>query len=247
MLSTGLSFAVFGLFGSILGLLADVFIRVIIPDPDAGGQVSRRLISRAFLLFVNFMSWIGVIRWRMEGRERWSDDQPGLIIANHPSLIDVVFLLGIFQGADCVVKESVIRNPFWGRFVRRAGYVSNADTGTLITEVVARLRQGRKVILFPEGTRSVPGAPLAFKPVAAAIALQAQVSCLPVAITCNPPTLYKGCPWYRVPKQRAHFTLRLCEPIETPSLPSGAALQRQAARDHTRLLETVFNHALQTV
>jgi hypothetical protein len=35
-----------------------------------------------------------------------------MIIANHPSLIDVVFLIGLVRQANCVVKQSLWENPF---------------------------------------------------------------------------------------------------------------------------------------
>jgi 1-acyl-sn-glycerol-3-phosphate acyltransferase len=244
VLATGLSFALFGVGGMVLGVVAGLFLRVIIHDPVTAGQLARRLVSHSFSLFVHFMSWAGVLRWRVEGVPPAC---AGLVIANHPTLIDVVFLLAIFRGADCVVKDSVLRNPFWGALVRRAGYVSNADIESLIDACVARLRAGRTVILFPEGTRTSPGEALNFGPVAAMVAMRAGVPCLPVAITCAPITLYKGCPWYRVPAQRARFVLRHCPPIAPPVLPDDRQGQRQMAREFSRQLQSSFNEHLQAV
>jgi 1-acyl-sn-glycerol-3-phosphate acyltransferase len=237
---TGLSFALFGVGGIILGTLAGLVMRIVIFDRELRARFARQLISRAFLAFGAFMSLLGVLRYRVHGLDHCRQGQPFLVIANHPTLIDVIFLLAIFRGADCVVKEKVVRNPFWGLLVHSAGYVSNADTGALIDEAVARLRAGRTVIMFPEGTRSMPGGPLRFKPVAASISIQAGVACLPVVVTCVPATLYKGCPWYRVPERRPELHFLLRAPLSPPAAEADRTRQRQLARGFSSQLEAYF-------
>jgi 1-acyl-sn-glycerol-3-phosphate acyltransferase len=244
LVGTALSFALFGVGGMVLGVVAGAVLRVAVRDSAKRGVISRRLISRAFGAFVGFMTLVGVLRWRVEPPRPTSETSARLIIANHPTLIDVVFLLSMFPEADCVVKDSVYRSPFWGMLVRDAGYISNSDTEALMSSVVARLQAGRSVILFPEGTRTVPGAPLQFKAVAATIAIQAQVPCLPVAIFCDPATLYKGCKWYEVPVTRPQFIFRICEAVPPPALEKDRQNQRQAARSYSRLLEAVFSSEL---
>lgn len=230
--------------GLILGLFVGVVLRVIIPDREAHAQVARRVASRAFRLFVWFMSLVGVLRWSLRGLEHWDRDQACLVVANHPTLIDIVFLLALFQGADCVVKAGVLRNPTWGLLVRAADYVSNEDVGLLLAEAVRRLRSGRTVIVFPEGTRTVPGQPLAFGSVAGAIAVRAGCQVLPVVITCTPPTLYKSLPWYRVPATRVDFQLRVCPPLAVAEVTGQPADLRRAAHALTRQLAAFFSREL---
>ena len=244
IVATALSFAVFGVGGLFLGLVVCMAMRLMIPDRERYAQAARRLISRAFRLFVTFMSGVGVLRWRLTGMEHVPAGRPCLVIANHPTLIDIVFLVGLFEGADCVVKPGVLRNPAWGLVVRGADYVSNEDPAALLDECAKRLAAGRRVILFPEGTRTVPGQPLQFGPAAGAIAARAGCDCLPVVITCDPPTLFKGLPWYRVPASRAEFHLRVCPPIVVGRCSGSAAELRQAARSLTRELERYFDGQL---
>jgi 1-acyl-sn-glycerol-3-phosphate acyltransferase len=100
------------------------------------------------------------------------------------------------------------------------------------------------VILFPEGTRTSPGQPLVLGTAAGAIAVRAGCRCLPVVITCTPPTLYKGLPWYRVPASRVDFRLRVCPPWQAAHSERAPAVQRRAARDFTRRLEIFFTEGL---
>src|SRR6185436_20227364 len=99
-------------------------------------------------------------------------------------------------------------NPFLRGVVRRAGYLSNDHGDAIVAECVARLRDGRSVIVFPEGTRSPSTGLGAFQRGAAHIALTRGCPLLPVVITCRPPTLGKGARWHDVPDHRVEFVVR---------------------------------------
>jgi 1-acyl-sn-glycerol-3-phosphate acyltransferase len=244
LIGTGLSFAVFGIGGLFLGVVVCMAMRLIIHDPAAYAQAARRLVSRAFRLFAAFMSAVGVLRWRVDGLAHWRRDRGYLVVANHPTLIDIVFLIGFFEGADCVVKAGVLRNPFWGILVRAADYVSNDNPAELLNEAARRLQAGRTVVIFPEGTRSTPGLPLSFGSAASAIAVRAGCWCLPVVITCTPPTLYKHLAWYRVPAVRVDVLLRICAPWQVAPADGTVAGLRRAGRDLTGKLEEFYTREL---
>ena len=73
---------------------------------------------RIFLLLARLYGSIGV-HWRCKL-------PPGgtLIIANHPSLLDVVIFLAHVRRANCVVKESLCKNPFLSAAIAAAGYIA---------------------------------------------------------------------------------------------------------------------------
>lgn len=243
VIGTGLSFAVFGIGGFLLGAAVCVALRVIIHDREAHAQAVRRMVSRAFRLFLSFMTMVGVLRWTVEGAGLWPRGHACLVVANHPTLIDIVFLLALFEGADCVVKAGAMRNPFWGLLVRAADYVSNEDPAALLEAAASRLRAGRTVVIFPEGTRTTPGQLPSFGTAAGAVAVRAGCWCLPVVIRCEPPTLYKGLPWYRVPAARVNFRLQLHAPWLVVAAGLQPARQRRAARMLTRQMEDFYASA----
>ena len=127
-----------------------------------------------------------------------------LILANHPTLIDVVLLVSLLPNADCVVKHAVARNPFMRGPVRAAGYVANSDGAGLVDDCIAAVHAGGNLVIFPEGTRTEPGQPLRLQRGAANIAVRGRLDITPVRITCTPLTLTKGQKWYRVPSRRFH-------------------------------------------
>ena len=107
----------------------------------------------------------------------------------------------------------------------------------LVEACVARLRQGRTLLLFPEGTRSPQGRIGSLRRGAARVALRSGEPLLPVVITCEPPTFMKGQRWYEVPQRTAHLTIRFDEPIDweghevAGSLPIAARRLTDAIRD----------------
>jgi 1-acyl-sn-glycerol-3-phosphate acyltransferase len=179
-----------------------------------------------------------VLSYEFEGAERLG--RPGqLIVANHPTLIDGVFLLSFVPAATCIVKSALSRSPLTGGSVAAAGYVSNDAADIMIEGAADALRAGESVLCFPEGTRSVPGGTLQFHRGAAAIALRAAAVVTPVYIRCDPPTLAKRDPWYRVPARRPHFSLRVGEDID-PEPFRGGAPPPIAAREFNAHLLRIF-------
>ncbi len=203
---------------------------------------AQRLIHLSFLLFLRFTEALGLIRVTRRDMNRLRDGAPCVVVANHPTLIDVVLLIGSLPQADCVVKQGVWRNPFLRRVVATAGYIPN-DTGRgFVDTCVSRLRDGRLVLLFPEGTRSPQGHLGAFHRGAARIALKSGCDLVPVLITCEPPSLMKGQPWYKVPDRTIQLALQVEAPIRLPpeqEAPAGLAARRLTAELRTRFARKV--------
>jgi len=157
------------------------------------------------------MKALGLLTYEVHHRERlWTQGQ--LIIANHPTLIDVVFLVSFMPRVDCIVKQGLWRNPFLRWPVSWASYIPNREGEALVADCADTLRRGNSLLVFPEGTRSIPGQPLRLQRGTAHVALAVGAPILPVTISCTAPCLTKGYPWYRVPAQRPHFCIKVGEP-----------------------------------
>ena len=210
---TGTSFLLFGVFGILLGAVLFPLLRLMPMSRERRRTFSVRLVGWSFRAFIGFMRGTGVLSYEFRGRERLG--RPGqLIIANHPSLIDVVFLIAFTPLAGCVVKASMWRNPFTSGVASAAGYVRNAPTDEMIEGASSALHRDQVLIMFPEGTRTTPGKPLEFHRGAASVAVRAARILTPVFIRVEPVTLTKGLPWYRIPARRPHFSLVVGEDID---------------------------------
>ena len=210
---TGTSFMLFGLGGLVLGLLV-IPLLLLMP----GGAVRRRnriraLVQHSFRLFVEYMHGLRGLSYEIHGHERLG--RPGqLVIANHPTLIDVVLIIAFTPIPGCVVKATLFRNPYMRLVLRAAGYIPNAPTDTMIERAGAALQDGECLVMFPEGTRSRPGEPMVFNRGTAAVAIRAARVLTPVYIRCEPIFLTKGTPWYRIPSRRPQLTVEVGADID---------------------------------
>ena len=215
VLRTGSAFALFGAASLLLAAFAAASALWRTEDFERSSLRTQRTIHQLFRAFTAYMRSVGILTLEVRG-ENLNESAPGqIIVANHPTLLDVVFLVAQFPQADCIVKREAWSNPYLGGAVRAAGYIPNDEGQELIEACAARLAAGRSVLLFPEGTRSPKQGLAAFQRGAAHIALEAGCDILPIRIECDPPTLMRGQKWYDVPDRAMHYTIEAGEPFST--------------------------------
>ena len=243
-IGTATSFAWFGIGSIVLGTVVLPLISLFVRDPDRRRRWARAMVGGAMKTFVGYMRLVGVLSYEIRGLDNVKQDQGCLIVANHPSLIDVAFLLAQFPTADCVIKDRLLQNPFTRNLLHAADYISNMDPGALIEQSIARIKKGRSLILFPEGSRTIPGEPLAFKAGAAAIAVRSNCPCLPVLITCDPTTLTKSDRWYQVPARKVRFVIAIQPLIFPEHILDAQTDDRHNTRFFNGFLEKTFSDRL---
>ena len=232
--ATGLCFSGFGIGGLCLRLIAFPLLRVTVWPSPRRTAVARSLVSNSMRVFVWMMSTLGVLDYEVHGAQKLR--RTGLLLlANHPSLIDVVFLISLVHRPDCIVKAALQRNAFTRGPVRMAGFICNDSGPGLIDDAIASLREGNNLIVFPEGTRTPPSGELRLQRRAANIAVRGGFDITPIVIHCTPPTLAKGDRWHQVPYRRARFDIFVGDDIAiAPFLrdPAGDALAARRLTEH---------------
>ncbi|HTP39209.1 MAG TPA: lysophospholipid acyltransferase family protein [Steroidobacteraceae bacterium] len=238
-LATGFVVAMFGIGAVIVSLTVFPVLRLGSRNAEAARLRIQLGMHRTFRLYVWGMKSLGLLTYEVHDVERlWLPGQ--LVIANHPSLLDVVFLVSLMPRVDCIVKQGLWHNPFLRWPVAWASYIPNLSGETLVQECAATLRRGNSLLVFPEGTRSYPGRPLLMQRGAAHVALESEAPILPVTIQVSEPTLTKGYPWYRVPRRRPHFCIKVGEPWPPSVYNPGGQKGALAARRLTGLFGAYY-------
>ena len=130
---------------------------------------------------------------------------------------------------DCVAKSDAFSNPFMWGVVKATGYLSNADGPALIEACAERIRSGRSLLIFPEGTRSPRGGLGPFVDV----------------LRCDPPSLAKGQKWWDVPGEQLHFRVEVGEPLQAAELAAAGGPRGAATRRATAALRDFYAKKLQ--
>ncbi|MGN0664891.1 MAG: lysophospholipid acyltransferase family protein [Huintestinicola sp.] len=122
----------------------------------------------------------------IEGRENIPFDEGVIIASNHRSYADPVFLtFPMRKPVTYMAKEELFRNKLFGAFITFLGaFPVKRGSGDMqvIDDCVDRLKNGKNVVIFPEGTRSKENKVGKGKTGVALIAAKSGADVLPVGI-----------------------------------------------------------------
>lgn len=174
-----------------------------------GRRLGRGLIRLVFRVYLRALAATGACRFDLSALDALRGAGALIVAPNHPSLIDAVLVLSRLPQLGCIMKASIVDNPSLGAGARLARYIRNDSLRGMIGRAVDELRQGRQLLLFPEGTRSSarPVGPL--RGSVGVIARQAQVPVQTVLIESDSAFLGKDWPLSRVPRLPITYTVRL--------------------------------------
>jgi 1-acyl-sn-glycerol-3-phosphate acyltransferase len=178
-----LSFFLFGLACILLiALVFPVALRVLRPLEKFQKRI-RRFIYHSMRCFVGFMHAIAALDVEVPEADRkvLQNLSSKIIVANHPSLLDVIMLFSLVPNADCIV-QSYVTHTIMRAIVRQLYIPNNLSFRDLVEECTASLNQGNCLIIFPEGTRTPRTGEAVLKKGAARIALLSGYDIVPVHI-----------------------------------------------------------------
>lgn len=114
------------------------------------------------------LALIAGIRLEVRGRENLPDGA-ALIVAKHQSAFETISLFHFFRRPTYILKRELMRLPVFGWFITKMDMIPIDRKGgskalrAMVEKARAVLDDGRHIIIFPEGTRRMPGAPPAYK------------------------------------------------------------------------------------
>jgi len=131
---------------------------------------------------------ISNVKVRVIGRELLEEERPYIFMSNHQSDFDIFIILAHLPGQfRWIAKKELFRIPVFGRAMKNAGYIEidrqhHQRALQNLAEAARRIREGKAVMSFPEGTRSKDGTVKPFKKGMFHLALEARVPIVPITI-----------------------------------------------------------------
>ncbi len=171
----------------IIGVIVTVFMSCcafIFPIISPGENKSHKVANiwaRILLILTN-------TKVRVIGAENVLSREPGVYMANHQSDFDILILLAHVPGQfRWIVKKELFQIPVFGAAMKKAGYIEidrqHHEKAMISLDAAARkIREGKSVMSFPEGTRSKDGKVKSFKQGMFHLAINAGVPIIPISI-----------------------------------------------------------------
>ncbi|MDR2842771.1 MAG: 1-acyl-sn-glycerol-3-phosphate acyltransferase [Spirochaetaceae bacterium] len=179
-----ISFFIFG-FGTVLiGLLLFPVMSLFVHPEERFKKKGRAIISAVWYGFCKVMCFLGGVAIELDNKQAYKNLSSKIIVANHPSLLDVVMIISLIPNADCIVNASLKRNIVNG--VIRRIYISNSlEFSELSARCKKTLDEGNCLVIFPEGSRTPRTGHLPLKRGAARISVLTQNPIIPIRIGGN--------------------------------------------------------------
>lgn len=206
-------------------------------------------LSRGYGAFLFWMRLVRLISYdEMPKPPAQLEGRAYVLVANHPTLIDVVFLLHAFPRLTSMVKASWYGSWMFGALLKSTAYLpgpgmpgddephTGVEDNPVMVRMVQHLRAGHPLVVFPEGTRSTRRKMHRLRRGAFDAAVLAEVPILPVFIRQAPRILMKGDPFYALPNEPGRFDFEVLAPIETAGR-SGRELRSEVQREFSERWE----------
>jgi long-chain acyl-CoA synthetase len=169
---------------------------ILAEEPPAADVISlvrpQRLMTTFWYLVSRLAQVIALDRFdlKVSGIENLPNQGPYIISSNHQSYLDPLILSGVFPAevfykVFAVGTSEIFGEGFMLRLARSLRVLVVDPDANLVPALRAAafgLRQGRPLILYPEGERSIDGSPKIFKKGAAILSIHMQAPIAPVAI-----------------------------------------------------------------
>lgn len=113
-----------------------------------------RILLMWWARFYIFIVFLGRKKVYNTGKEKFK--HAGILVANHQSFIDVVYLFSLSPRITLTANNRIYNNPIFGPVCRMAGFLDVSKGIETMTEKIATLlKEGNIIAVFPEGTRSI--------------------------------------------------------------------------------------------
>ena len=176
-----LSFFIIGFCSIILGILVLPVMRLFLRPKIRFQKYGRRFISGALRFFIFLMHSMRIVNLEVDDRKKFRELSSKVVVANHPSLLDVVMLISLIPNADCIVNAYLKRNVLMG-VVLQLYILGSRELDDILDSCRESLNLGNCLIIFPEGTRTPRTGRNILKKGAARIALAYGCAIVPVHI-----------------------------------------------------------------
>lgn len=180
-----MSFTLFGLGTIFISIIAFPIMKLLFWKKERFRKAGHHFISVMFRFFVLFMTVIRSSHLTTVDKKKFRSLKSSIVVANHPSLLDVVMLISLIPDADCIVNSYLAGKNIVHIIVNQLYIPNSLSYEQIMKKCEESLKSGSNLIIFPEGTRSLASGQNKFKKGAARISLASGCPIVPVYMGGN--------------------------------------------------------------
>ncbi len=171
-----------GLFAGILFLIVVPFMRLVMRNDQSFKHRARSVVSFFSRVFLGFASLFGVSKIKIrDEKKRFYSLSGTIVVANHPSLFDIVQLAALLPHMDFIIRGKMAHSV-WASVLGQLYIVSRDGWTDLLAKASASLSLGNCIVIFPEGSRTPRHGTNRYKTTSARLALRTGVNVQPVYV-----------------------------------------------------------------
>ena len=146
--------SIFGIGALFIGLVLFPVLALFL-DENKRRKHYAEIIHKSWKFFIWVIEVTKVIGVRINGN--LSDIRGKIVVASHPSLIDIILLIGQMPNSLCLAKKELLKNPIMRNIVKSLYIINDTDPEIFKKDAINALNDGYNIIIFPTGTRTQPG------------------------------------------------------------------------------------------
>ena len=172
-------FAFFGIGALIISFVIFPFIKLFVPKKNQKNCFAF-VIRKSWRFFIRMIESLKIIKVNIKDEQKLKSIKNKIIVATHPSFIDIVILIGLIPKSVCFAKKELMNN-FWMKNIIKNIYISSGLEFEEMKNITKEyLDNGYNIIIFPMGKRHKKDEYPKIRRGAAVVALNANKNIVPI-------------------------------------------------------------------
>ena len=213
-ISVTVSFIIFGLGSLFLGGLIFPLIYILEKNKEKKLMLFSKLVHKSWNIFVHFLMFIKVVKLEIKDIEKLRGIKNSVIVATHPTYIDVLILISLIPQTTCFAAEKLTRNIFMKNIVGSMFLSAAQPIDNIVDDSKYMLENGFNVLIFPTGKRHHKNEYPKIHKGAALIALKSNKNIVPVRITTDIDFLQENEPIYNAGNKVVTYNIEIDSTIK---------------------------------
>ncbi len=146
-IKVSIGFLVFGVGSFMLSFLIFPYIYLFVKK-ELRSEYFSSTIKRTWIFFINLLINMKIIKVNVD-KNAFQQIQGQVVVANHPTFIDIILLISLLPKSICLAKKDVLKNPLFRNIVNAIYIVNDIDIEQLKKNSDKFLKQGYNIVIFP--------------------------------------------------------------------------------------------------